>query len=273
MIFAGCRNFSKNRIDPEYLRRQANPFHTGSLGMIRLCPNCNTERPLTEFFCEGALKDHNCGMGSIVGRRYRARAAASSTRPSEPLCRTPTCRNGHPNTPGDLICSICGEILDEAAPPATQPEPGPEPEPESAPVETIVDGWRLHDRIVSSSAVRERFISVRETDGRRGVLTLYAAGSEPDGAIYDLLRRLPRDHVPEIIATGRWCDRAYEVVEEFPNGALSDLPLDVSDRTAIEKLVRQLAEAVHTLTEAGLRHRDLRPPAYSFVPAIPSISS
>ena len=49
------------------------------------------------------------------------------------------------------------------------------------------------------------------------------------------------------------------MVEEFPGGTLADLPLDVSDQTAIEELVRELGQAVHSLAEAGLRHRDLRP--------------
>ena len=97
------------------------------------------------------------------------------------------------------------------------------------------------------------------SDGLRGVLTLYAAGSEPDGAIYDLLRKLPRDHVPEIFATGRWCDRAYEVVEEFTGGTLADLPLDAEGPEAIRILVTELGQALHSLSEAGLRHRDLRP--------------
>jgi primosomal replication protein N'' len=49
------------------------------------------------------------------------------------------------------------------------------------------------------------------------------------------------------------------VVEEFPGGTIADLSLDISDRTAFERFVSELAQAVHALTEAGLRHRDLRP--------------
>src|SRR5258707_1327528 len=90
---------------------------------------------------------------------------------AEPVPTTPTCRNGHPNSPGDLICSVCGEPVEEHDHPTTIAEPmvetEPEPEPES--IETIVDGWRLHHRIVASSSVRERFVAVHEADGRRGV--------------------------------------------------------------------------------------------------------
>lgn len=231
--------------------------------MIRLCPNCNTERSVTEFFCEGIIDGHNCGwdLSSVDVTAHGTSPPKTSS--AEPVPTTPTCRNGHPNSPGDLICSVCGEPVEEqdrltpAAEAAVETEP--DPEPESA--ETIVDGWRLHDRIAASSSVRERFLAVHETDGRRGILTLYASGSEPDRAIYDLLRKLPRDHVPEIIATGRWCDRAYEVLEEFPGGTLADLPSNGDDQTSIAALVRELGLAVHSLTEAGLRHRDLRPSA------------
>lgn len=223
--------------------------------MIRLCPNCQTERPVTEYFCEGMVEGHNCGWDlSSVDVALPGRPQPAPVPPA-PTPSHPTCRNGHPNSPGDLICSTCGEILDEPVPPASQPEP----DTEQSPAETIIDGWRLLDRIESSSTVRERYTAVQESSGRRGVLTLYAIASEPDGAIYDLLRRLPRDHVAEIIATGRWCERAYEVVEEFPGGTIANLSLDVSDRTAFERFVGELARAVHSLTEAGLRHRDLRP--------------
>ena len=34
----------------------------------------------------------------------------------------------------------------------------------------------------------------------------------PDAEVYDVLRTLSRDHVPEIIETGRWEDRAFEVM-------------------------------------------------------------
>jgi primosomal replication protein N'' len=240
--------------------------------MIRLCPSCNTERPVTEFFCEGTVEGHNCGW-DLSSVDVTTQGTSPAPVPGTPAPANPACRNGHPNSPGDLICSICGEILEEISPPAPQPEPETETGSEPAPVETFIDGWRLQDRIVSSSAVRERFTAVRESDQRRGVLTLYAAASEPDGAIYDLLRRLPRDHVPEIIATGRWCERAYEVVEEFPGGTLSNLPLDVSDQTAIGRLVRELGQASTSSGRPDCVIGTCAPPTSSFAPPPLSISS
>ncbi len=225
--------------------------------MIRLCPNCNTERPVTEIFCEGTLNGQNCGWDlSTVDITPPGATRPKPNPPENPVPSVPTCRNGHQGSPGDLICSVCGEpIIEPHEIPSTN-DTALRPEPER---ETIVDGWRLQDRIISSSAVRERFVAMRDSDGRRGILTLYAAGSEPDQAIYDLLSKLPRDHVPEFFATGRWQDRAYEVAEEFSGGTLADFALDPADQAAMGKLVGELAQAVHALTEAGLRHRDLRP--------------
>ncbi|WOH80472.1 protein kinase [Bradyrhizobium sp. BEA-2-5] len=227
--------------------------------MIRLCPNCNTERPVTEIFCEGTWNGQNCGWDlSTVDITPPGATRPKPNPPVSPPPSVPTCRNGHQASPGDLICSVCDEpiIEREESPAPAEPMPEPEPTPEG---ETIVEGWRLQDRIASSGTVRERFVATRCSDGRRGILTLYAVGAEPDHAIYDLLSKLPRDHVPEFFATGRWQERAYEVAEEFSGGTLADFPVDPSDQVAISRLVGELAQAVHALTEAGLRHRDLRP--------------
>jgi hypothetical protein len=107
--------------------------------------------------------------------------------------------------------------------------------------------------------VRESFVAVRATDGRRAVLTLYAENSEPDPAVYDALRKLPRDHVPEILATGRWHDRAFEVTEELTNGNFSDLLLSSGDVEMVRQIIDQLGRALNAFSEFGLRHRDLRP--------------
>lgn len=176
-------------------RKISDSHLTRILLMIRLCPNCNTERPVTEIFCEGTLNGQNCGWD--LSAVDITSPGAPGPRPNSPEVAPsqPTCRNGHQGSPGDLICSVCGEPIIEPGetPSPIDTEPGPEPEPEA---ETIVDGWRLQDRIVSSSVVRERFVATRDSDGRRGILTLYAPGSEPDQAIYDLLSKLPEITFP-----------------------------------------------------------------------------
>jgi primosomal replication protein N'' len=148
--------------------------------MIRVCPNCLTERPLTEFYCEGTRDDLPCHWdlsGVDIGD-------PGGTQPPSPPGPTPivplVCPNGHAVGEGNLICPVCetpisGELLPPPPAPCQEPTPGMEP--------TVIDGWRLNVRLPVSTPVRERFIAVRESDGRRAELTLYAEGSEPDPAV------------------------------------------------------------------------------------------
>src|SRR5262249_19031330 len=125
--------------------------------------------------------------------------------------------------------------------------------------ETVIEGWRLTLRLPTSSAVRERFVAVHAPDDRQAILTLYAPGSEPDPAIYEVIKKLPRDHIIEVIATGRWNDRAFEVTEQLSGGNFSSIGLSPRDLGTIQQVVQQLGRALHAFSEAGLRHRDLRP--------------
>ncbi|MCB2527276.1 hypothetical protein KQ738_17640, partial [Listeria monocytogenes] len=76
--------------------------------------------------------------------------------------------------------------------------------PQPAVTETLIAGWRLLRQIASSDGVRERDLAEHAESARQAVLTLYRPGAAPDPAIYDVIRRLPREHVPEILASGRW---------------------------------------------------------------------
>jgi hypothetical protein len=153
---------------------------------------------------------------------------------------------------GDLLCSVCGRDLDENIELTARAE---------NPDVTRIDGWCLGKRLSKNSQVRERYLAVNEDDGRQGVLTLYHAGSEPDIAVYDVLRSLPRDHVPEIMAIGRWQGRAYEVDEELTGGTLADIGLLPNDPQTLARIVKEIGRALHSFSEVGLRHRDLRPGA------------
>lgn len=219
--------------------------------MIRLCPSCDTERPITETFCEGTVDGRICHWDlSAVEIRAPGRTEPPPAAPHALLCP-----QGHSVAPGDLICPVCEAIV-EGPPEAPLPTSLP-PEPAA---ETVVEGWRLTRRLPASSAVRERYIAM-DPNERQAVLTLYASGAEPDPAVYDALRKLPRDYVPEIMATGRWQEQAFEVAEELTEGTLATLSLDSGDMNVVRRLVDELGRALHAFAEAGLRHRDLRPEA------------
>jgi primosomal replication protein N'' len=221
--------------------------------MIRLCPNCSTERPLSEFYCEGTREGAICGW-DLSGVEIREQGS-----PVPPIPKVPsvpvgnTCPNGHVVSVGDLICPVCEATIVSGTPDVPPGQAPPHDQP------TMVDGWQLSSRLSASSPLREQYVAVRIADGRQAVLTLYAAGSQLDPAVYDAVRRLPRDHVPEIIATGRWQDRAYEVTEELAGGNFSTLRIPPEDSAALRPVVEQLGRALNAFSESGLRHRDLRP--------------
>jgi len=219
--------------------------------MMRFCPSCETERPVDEALCEGQVGERPChwDLTSVPIREAGWRPSVASVQLLD--ARTVTvlvCRNGHTLSPGDIMCLVCG------ADAAAETE-APPPESET----TVVNGWRLQGRLSGSSAVRERFIAIREADGHQAVLTCYSTGAEPDPAVYDVLRGLPRDHVPDLIETGRWEGRAFEVSEELTGGTLADLGVVAGDLETVRKLVSEVGQALHAFSQAGLRHRDLRP--------------
>ena len=164
----------------------------------------------------------------------------------------PACPNGHPADVGDLLCPTCGADIDD------QPAQASAPEPEGA---TVIDGWLLGERLPSHGRAWERFRVVNEAAGEGGVLTLYNSGSEPDSAVYDVLNSLSFDHVPRIMAVGRWEDRAYEVGEEITGGTLAELGLLPDDSATLSRVVEEVGKALHGFAEHGLRHRDLSPQA------------
>ncbi|MGG5819353.1 AAA domain-containing protein [Falsiroseomonas sp. HW251] len=106
----------------------------------------------------------------------------------------------------------------------------------------------------------ERFIVEPEAGGSRALLTLYHADCEPDPAVYGALRRMPRQHIPELLATGRHGGQAFDVVEFVSGGSLADANLSGAlSAEAVRSLVAELGEALAEFAEAGLRHRDIRP--------------
>jgi len=218
--------------------------------VIRYCPHCQTERGLDEAVCEGVVDGRPCGW-DLTGEPIRP----DGWRPAPPPqtaqpSSSPRCPNGHDVSPGDLICAVCGASVEEA-------EGTPETPPAAA--VTVVDGWRLERQLTSTSRVRERYIAVHEGDGRQALLTLYADGAEPDLDVYDILRTLPRDHVPEILQTGHYGDRAFEVSEDIQAGTLADLKLRPDDVATLSRVVDEVGRILRDLAEHGLRHRDLRP--------------
>lgn len=225
--------------------------------MIRFCPNCQTERPLSEVFCDGTLEGAPCNWDltnvTITGRG--GPRSASEPRPPAPHA----CPQGHPAAPGDLLCLVCGaEISDPIGTTTSTPDGENEPA-DKPPSPREVSGWHMGRRLSDPGHVRQRFEAERASDGRRGVLTLYSEGAEPDPDVYAALRRVDLDHVAEIIEMGRLNGQAFVVSEDLAGGTLADLAIDCGDLATIRRLVDEIARALRDFAEIGLRHRDLQP--------------
>lgn len=240
--------------------------------MIRFCPNCNTARPIEEMFCEGTVDQRPCSWDlagePIHADGWRPQVIQTQERlPQENQPQDPpapvsdsaqgiVCENGHAMEAGDLMCLQCDALPVQAGAAGEQATPADEPSETS---ETLIEGWALIRQISNTDGIRERYVAVHHETDRQAVLTLYRPGAEPDPAIYDVIRRLPREHVPEIIACGRWDGRAFEVVEELTGGSLAELGAVIRDLDNVRHVLREVGQALHAFNEAGLRHRDLRP--------------
>lgn len=232
--------------------------------MMRFCPNCHTERALTEIFCEGQIDHHPCDWDlssePIHAKGWRPIAVVSAEeivqQATPALPPTTHCQYGHPMDDGDLICMVCGaDAADIATPP-----PAATPPTDFGTV-TQIGPWKILRRINHNDSIRERYLAQHQESGQHGVLTLYAYGAEPDLAVYEVIRNLPREHVPEILETGRWNARAWQVAEEITSGSLADAATqgDFWQPEEIPHIVRELGSALACFAEHGLRHRNLRP--------------
>ncbi|MBV7519078.1 AAA domain-containing protein [Ensifer sp. ENS12] len=228
--------------------------------MIRFCPNCETERPLSEFYCQGTLPDGSTCNWDLSSEAIRSAGSSSeqaavTSEASQPSADN-RCPNGHPTHQGDLICLVCGAEIADGEDGSAE---AIHDEPVTTDLPTQIAGWSVQSRIPSSSTIKERFLVVHATTAQRGILTLYSGGSEPDTAVYDALRNLPLDHLPEIIEVGRWHDRAYEIGEEITGGTLAAFHFDGKNIEVLRRVVSEIGGALNSFTQVGLRHRDVRP--------------
>lgn len=224
--------------------------------LVRYCPSCESERALSEISCEGTIGEAPCNWDlfsvSITPAGWRPAQVVPADPPAVAADVHTHCVNGHALEDGDLICSTCGADPAAQAPPAATAPP-------AQTEETVIEGWRVLREVSSTVGRRDRYL-VEDSDGeRRAILTLYHHGWEPDPAVYDALKRVSLEHVPRVLATGRWQDRAFEVAEELTGGTLADLGIVASDSATVRRIAYELGKALDALAEVGLRHRDIRP--------------
>jgi primosomal replication protein N'' len=231
---------------------------------VKICPRCRQERRPTEMSCESVVEGLECRFPL---EDVEIQIAGASLKVAPNAKPDLTCRNGHSLEPGDEVCLRCGA---DAAVVTAIPGIGFREAPQDGyttgefpAVATIIDGWTVERsaNFRGNDAI-DRYVVLREPGNREALLSLYHEGFEPDPAVYEVLRRMPLDHIPELLATGRHEGRAYDVVELITQGSLAQAGfIGATDRDALHRLVEELSRALADFTEKGLRHRDLRPEA------------
>jgi len=219
--------------------------------LVRICPQCATERQPSELYCEGLWNEKHCDW-PLADVAIVAHGMDKTKIPEAILSSSSTlqCTNGHSMSPGDQFCILCGADIYQ-----TNSEVAP-----ASPTATEIEGWKFQSKIQSSNEPWERFIVENNTSGIPGVLTLYKDGFEPDTAVHDALRRTNKDHIPELLATGRFQERAYEVIEYIQGGSLAKAGwIAIETPEALKRIVDELGRAIASFSEIGLRHRDIRP--------------
>jgi hypothetical protein len=217
---------------------------------------------MTETFCLNVVEGALCNwlLAEIAptprGEPEGGGAEAGGNGSPEPTGRRLLCPNGHEIASGDLLCSTCGAFLEELPP--------DDESKEVRPVQDLigtVNGWSLVEGLPTSGSVASRYLAHHE-DGRQGVLTIFnAEGAEPDPEVYEVLRRLSLDHVPEIYEIGRLQNRAFDVAENVTRDHLGDFRVSPSDTVTLRTIAWEIAKALRDFNRIGLRHRDLRPQA------------
>src|SRR5215831_15352275 len=125
--------------------------------LVRICPNCASERPATEISCQAEYQGVACNWSLLdvpLAIRGAPQHAVELMPPAEEAGRGQLCVNGHSVGDGDLLCPLCNADVASAVPTPPSPEV------------TVIDGWRVVQRLDTHSAIHERFI-VETAGGER----------------------------------------------------------------------------------------------------------
>ena len=207
---------------------------------VRKCPGCKEERSEEEALCGKCGWDLTQEPLRLPGQIDPAQEKAITT----PLARF--CPNGHLLDSGDEMCFQCGATAVEEC--AVENIPSKE---------TVIDEWTVIEKLESHSQTFEKFIVERH--GHRALLSLYFPNTHIGRSIYDVLTRLPKDYVLELLNHGEWQGRYYDVVDFISQTNLMDLLPGKIELETIRQIVKYVGRILHALAENGLRHRNLCP--------------
>ena len=208
---------------------------------VRICPACHSERPIQEMYCQNSVGETVCSW-LLMNVTQTPKGGKVEILNEEVVNTRRYCTNGHEVELTDFMCMECGADI----------------ETQSVSDQTVanskIDDYLIIQSVTTNRTTKECFIVKDEAD-QEYFLTLYHENSEPDKAIYNVLDKADSDHIAVLIKTGYWENRFFEVSELISGGSLDKLGYLEIDK--IEKLVDEIGRAIHDLSEAGLRHRDI----------------
>ncbi|OZG70457.1 hypothetical protein BTA51_26170 [Hahella sp. CCB-MM4] len=251
--------------------------------LVRVCPSCGSERPMSEMLCAATTASGgSCNWRladvapTLKGRAVEPNPEESPGSSQEQTVETAVrvCENGHIVPDDEFMCLECGADVAAApevstlisgsatAPASTNNKTATAAESHQDPlIGQCIEGWVIREHITSTGKSRDCF-RVENTAGEVGFLVLFHEQYEPDTSIYDVLRNTDHDHVPDILLTGRWNHRSFEIIEWIDGGSLVENDYFHSgDLEVFRRITEELGRALHDLAEMGVRHRNICPRA------------
>ncbi|TDS14198.1 superfamily I DNA and/or RNA helicase [Maribacter caenipelagi] len=210
---------------------------------VRLCPACHSERPVQEMYCQNTVDDTGCSW-LLMNVTQTPKGGKIEIEESPIVKNARHCTNGHEVQAGDFMCMECGADIEVL------------PTPEKIAKAQQIDEYQIIKSVKAERTTKECFL-VKDAADKEYFLTLYFENSEPDKSIYKVLEKMDTDHIATLIKTGDYNGRFFEVSELISDGSLDTLGYLPIDK--IEKLVNEVGRAIHKLSEAGIRHRDICP--------------
>jgi len=224
--------------------------------LIRKCPSCSSERSLNETHCENLVGDLECKwpLITVLPSSPATESEISHEQPEEIIPPTINyCLSGHEVADGDLICFACGAEV-------VSPDSEQTPVSSSDLVGQEIGEWIIESTLNSRPESEDSFMVRQDESERKAFLILYKEEHEPDQSIYQVMETMDIDHIPELITTGRWQSRPYEIHEWLEGGALAEVGyIGYENEAVINEVIRELTKALLDFSKVGLRHRDINP--------------
>jgi len=122
-----------------------------------------------------------------------------------------------------------------------------------------IGGWRLREAIKVTSGEADLWV-VMGKDSQTAVVKVFRWGLRPKAELAEKLSGVSRAQVVEVYGRGVLPDgRHYEILEHIRRGTLADLGKGGLPPARVKEVLKELADAVEALHEAGILHRDLKP--------------